>query len=899
MPGHEPFHFHSLDELRAAIQALALDLEVADDPAALLEPVEWTAPARKGPGHRKARRQTETPLRGLSGEKLFSPAVSSLRLPNRFVALPMEGCDGAADGAPDELTFRRYRRFAAGGAGLLWFEATAVAHEARANPRQLWLQEKNVSAFARLVEQTLAAAPERPFTVVQLTHSGRYSRPERAPRPIIAHRSPYLDPIHKLGPDYPVITDDELERLEDAYVAAAQCAHRAGFDAVDVKACHRYLVSELHASHTREGRYGGSLENRTRFFRNVVAKIRDAVPGLVVTSRMNAYDAMAWPYGFGVDRDNPAKPDLTEPIELVRFLRDSGAPLVNITIGNPYYNPHVNRPFDLPSAGAPVPNEHPLAGVARFVSIVRAIQAAFPDILVVGGGYSWLRQFLPHVGAASVRNGWVSLVGMGRMAFAYPDLPRDLAAHGRLDPARVCVACSACTQIMRDGGRAGCVPRDSAIYEPIYKEGRAEALDTITAMANTCRQCNDPSCVSGCPSEVNVPEFVGHIAAGRFREAYESIRSRNVLAAICGFVCPAETQCEARCINRYYGEPVPIRHLQRWVSRKAVEEGWAADVRPAADKTGRRVAVLGAGPAGIAAAAALAQAGHHVTLLDRGSSLGGVARQTIPAERLPFSILQREADDVLSSTGVAEYRPCAAVGPHYTLDRLMAEGFDAVLIALGLGKSVPLPGAARPASGVAGALEFLTCMKQGGSCSGMVLVLGGGNTAVDAAVSAKRAGADDVAIVYRRSFFEMPAWPNERDAAIRAGVHFLILTAPVGYVAGADGRLTGLKVVRTRLGAPDRRGRRTPEPVPGSEHVIPADLVIEAIGQQIDDEVRAGLPGVETTPGGLIRTLDGTLATTRPGVFAAGDIVNGGSTVVQAVAEGARAARLICDYLRA
>jgi 2,4-dienoyl-CoA reductase (NADPH2) len=864
MPGHESFHFKSLDALNAAIVALGLEIQTDADVSPLNEPA----------------------------------GCGALRLPNRFVVLPMEGCDGLPDGSPGELTLRRYRRFAAGGAGLLWFEATAVVPEGRANPRQLWLHRNNVPAFARMLEESIAAAPTRPFTVVQLTHSGRYSRPERAPRPVIAHRSPYLDPIHKLGPDYPLVTDDELERLEDAYVDAARFARAAGFDAVDVKACHRYLVSELHASHTREGRYGGSFENRTRFFRNVVMKIRDAVPGLIVTSRMNVYDAMPYPYGFGVDRNDVSKPDLSEPVELVRFFRETGAPLVNITIGNPYYNPHVNRPFDIPVAGGYVPDEHPLAGVARFISIVRRIQQEFPDMLVVGGGYSWLRQFLPNVAAASVRNGWVSLVGLGRMAFAYPDLPRDLAAGRAPDVERVCVACSACTQIMRDGGTAGCVPRDAAIYEPIYKEGRANAPDTIAAMAATCRQCNDPSCIAGCPAAVPIPEFIGHIAAGRYREAYESIRSRNALAAVCGFVCPAETLCEPRCINRFYGEPVPIRHLQQWVSRKAVEEGWAAEPRPSAPASGRRVAVIGAGPAGISAAAALARKGHHVALFDGGSALGGVAQQTIPAVRLPEEIMQREGRDVLASSGVGEHRSNVQLGPGYTLDDVLAEGFDAVLLAPGLSKSVALPGATRPASGVIGALEFLACMKQGGRCSGTVLVLGGGNAAIDAAVAAKRGGAEDVSIVYRRSFAEMPAWPNERDAAIAAGVNFLILTAPVDYVVDNAGRLTGVKVVRTRLGAPGAGGRRTPQPIPGTEHVLPASLAIEAIGQQADPELSSALAGVELSRSGLVRTLDGAFQTTRPGVFAAGDIVNGGATVVQAVAEGARAAEMIDGWLR-
>lgn len=870
MAEHETFHFHSLDELRRRIADLALDLAASEDITPLLAPLDF----------------------------------NGFRLPNRMVVLPMEGCDGLADGSPDELTFRRYRRFAAGGAGLLWFEATAVVEEGRANPRQLWIREQTLKGFAALVEVSRKAAREtfgpghRPMLVLQLTHSGRYSRPGRQPRPVIAHHSQYLDPCHNLPADYPLISDEELDRLQDRYVEAAVCAERAGFDAVDVKACHRYLISELHASFTREdSRYGGTFENRSRFFRAVVSRIREAAPGLIVTSRMNSYDAMAHPYGFGVDQQDPSKPDLREPIELVRFLRGDNAPLVNITVGNPYFNPHVNRPYDLPVAGGPVPAEHPLAGVARFLGIVRGIQQAVPEVAVIGGGITWLRHFAPNVAAAHIRNGWMSLAGFGRMAFAYPDFARDIAESGHLDPEKVCVACSACTQIMRDGGRTGCVPRDAAIYEPIYKAGRAEALDTITAMAKTCRQCNDPTCVGRCPARVNIPEFIGHIAAGRFREAYEALRSANVLAAVCGYVCPAETLCESGCINEHYSESVPIRHLQRWVSRKAVEEGWAREPRLAAHDSGQRVAVIGAGPAGIAGACTLASYGHSVSIFERAPVAGGTAQQTIPGERLPDTILRHEIQDVLASSGDVAWRE-TALNPQCTLDHLFAEGFDAVLIAAGLSVSVPLPGARRPASGVVGALEFLAAAKKGARVAGNVLVLGGGNTAIDAALSAKRAGADDVAIVYRRSFAEMPAWPDERDQAIAAGVHFLILTQPLDYVADAAGRLTGLKVARTRLMSVGADGRRAPEVIAGSEHVLPADLVIEAIGQRAAEDLKATLPGVAFNRQGLIATRDRSLATSRDGVWAAGDIVNGGTTVVQAVAEGTRAAREIDAWLR-
>lgn len=871
MFSHQPFHYHSPDELATEIGRLGLDIPLTEDFSPLTEPQD----------------------------------CGRFRLANRFAVLPMEGCDGTAIGAPDELTFRRYRRFAAGGAGLLWVEACAVVPEGRANPRQLWIHGANTGEFARMLDEARRAAAEtmgpshRPVFVLQLTHSGRYSKPGRKAQPIIAHHSKFLDPVMGLPPDYPLITDDELEQLEDSYVEAARCALEAGFDAVDVKACHRYLVSELHASFTRENsRYGGpDYENRTRFFRNVVLKIRDRVPGIAVTTRMNAYDAMPHPYGWGMAPDGSQRPDLTEPLRLVGFLQAQGAPLVNITIGNPYFNPHVNRPFDLPVAGAPLPPEHPLEGVARFLHIVREVQQKYAGLPVVGGGYSWLRQFLPQVAAAAVARGWVSLVGGGRMAFAYPDFPREVLAGRPLDPEKVCVACSACTQIMRDGGRSGCVPRDAAIYEPIYKAGRAEALDTIRREAASCRQCNDPTCVPKCPAGVNVPKFIRAITEGRYRDAYETIREANVLAAVCGYVCPSETLCESGCINEHYSEPVPIRHLQRWVSRMALEEGWSRTPRPRPAPTGFRVAVVGAGAAGVAAAVTLAGFGHSVTILEREPAPGGVARDTIPLDRLPDDILRRELEDALRATGAVERRQFE-LNASNTLDRLLTEGHDAVLLALGLTRSVPLPGASRPREGVFGALEFLRLVKHGGRrISGTAAVLGGGNTAIDAALSALRAGAGDVFLVYRRSFTEMPAWPAERDAAVRAGVHFLVLTQPLDYVSGAEGRLTGLRVARTRLGAPDESGRRRPEVIPGTEHALPCDVAVEAMGQSVDDAVRAALVGVDFTRQGTVAARPGSLQTSRERVWAAGDLVNGGATVVQAVSEGMRAAREIHAFL--
>ena len=311
-----------------------------------------------------------------------------------------------------------------------------------------------------------------PVLVIQLTHSGRYSRPTGVPAPIIAHRSPILDPRHNLPENYPVVDDDYLDRLQDTYVDAARLAAAAGFDGVDIKSCHCYLVSELHASFTRDGRYGGSFENRTRLLRETLAKIREKVPGVFITTRMNAYDAISYPYGFGVGNKDCRVPDLTEPIELVRMLRKTGIPIVNISIGNPHFNPHLGRPYDFPVRGMPAPDEHPLAGLDRFMDITRNIQEKFRGLQVVGSGYSWLRHFMPHVAAGVIRNGGATLVGVGRGAFAYPDMVKDILETGRMEPGKCCITCSACTQIMLDGGMTGCVVRDSEVYGSQYHRTR-------------------------------------------------------------------------------------------------------------------------------------------------------------------------------------------------------------------------------------------------------------------------------------------------------------------------------------------------------------------------------------------------------------------------------------------
>jgi 2,4-dienoyl-CoA reductase-like NADH-dependent reductase (Old Yellow Enzyme family) len=440
MGKHQQFKVQSLQDFQDMIQSLGLNIPVSQDMEVLKKPI----------------------------------SVGTKSLPNALAIHPMEGCDGTSDGKPDFLTFRRYDRFSRGGAGLIWVEAVAVVHEGRANPRQLFICNENLDAFQRLYDNIIQSSREeygeifRPYTVVQLTHSGRYSNPEGSYSPVIAEHNPYLD--KNIPKDYPVISDDELEKLEDEFVKAAKLAKTIGFDAVDIKSCHRYLNNELLSAFTRKGRYGGSFENRSRFLLNIVDKIQNELGNSIdITLRMNVYDAIPYPYGWGVDKDDLHKPDLSEPIRLIRILSKKGIKMINISSGNPYYNPHVGRPYD---TGPYIPPEHPLIAVARMLDMTRQIQQSVPDMVVAATGFSWMREFAANIAAGCIKDGWFKAAGFGRQAFAYPDFARDILEKGVMERKKCCITCGKCSEIMRDGGCTGCVPKDAEVYVPIYQEGR-------------------------------------------------------------------------------------------------------------------------------------------------------------------------------------------------------------------------------------------------------------------------------------------------------------------------------------------------------------------------------------------------------------------------------------------
>tara|TARA_B100000029_G_scaffold516847_1_gene636347 strand:+ start:21024 stop:22478 length:1455 start_codon:yes stop_codon:yes gene_type:complete len=471
MPKH--FRYRSLDDLQKDIDKLGLNNEIPleTDLSPLWNPVQF----------------------------------GSRTIGNSIAVNPMEGCDGQLDGSPDELVFRRWRLFGEGGAKLIWGEATAVLEEARANTRQLWLNDQNVGSFEKLLEGTRSAhkkvygSNDDLVVGLQLTHSGRYSYK----KPLIVFHDPAVDPVTwvdkkrkiPITNDYPILSDSDLSRVEDAIVNTALLAWKVGFDFVDIKQCHRYLLSELLAAKLRKGPYGGSLENRTRLVRNVIGRIREETNDqLLLASRMNVYDGIPYitdvdsgqgiprlPYpepclaGFGVDANDPLNENLAEPVAISGLLRDAGVQMINVTMGSPYYNPHLGRPAERsPVDGYEAP-EHPLFGVARHFRATTAIKNACPGLNIVGTGYSWLQKYMVNAGAANIRDQRVTIMGSGRGALAYPDFAKDISEHGEMLSKKSCITVSYCTALMRGKHNAlgqfpvGCVPRDKT-YADIYKE---------------------------------------------------------------------------------------------------------------------------------------------------------------------------------------------------------------------------------------------------------------------------------------------------------------------------------------------------------------------------------------------------------------------------------------------
>ena len=386
---------------------------------------------------------------------------------NRICYQPMEGCDGTKSGAPDELTKRRYLRFARGGAGLIWFEATAVVPEGRANPRQLMLTEENADEFATLVsgikEECLKANGFEPLVVCQLTHSGRWSKPNGVPEPLVAY---HRTPMEKNGPlsEDAILSDEYLDALPEHYALSSRLAERVGFDGVDIKACHGYLLCELLSAYTRKGKHGGDYENRTRAFFGAVDAARASLSShKIIASRFNVFDGYPYPYGIG-DSGEASVPDFKEGKRIAADLCAHGASLLNVTMGCPYTNHEVNRPTVFAQ------NEMPYVSILRMLEGARAVKEAAPSAAVVASGISFLGALAANVCAAGVTAGDYDMAGFGRQTFSYPTLARDIVKTGKMEERNLCLTCGKCTELMRNGKTPGCVIYDKEVYATLYKE---------------------------------------------------------------------------------------------------------------------------------------------------------------------------------------------------------------------------------------------------------------------------------------------------------------------------------------------------------------------------------------------------------------------------------------------
>lgn len=432
--------------------------------------------------------------------------------PNRFAIHPMEGWDANEDGSPGPLTERRWRHFGISGAGLIWGgEAAAVRADGRANPNQLMITDATANGVGRLRASLLEAAADSgqppPVVGLQLTHSGRWARSaaesgagaKGRPAPRVAYRHPLLDRRVGIDDDTVVLSDTDVSELIRSFVRAAVLAQEEGFDFVDIKHCHGYLLHEFLSARGRSGLYGGdAFEDRLRLTFELIDAVHDAAPGLRIGIRLSVFDRLPHrpdgrdadgrlgpgiaeeadlPYrsGFGIRSEDPTQSDFAEPIEMVRRLVARGVRLINVTAGSPYYVPHVQRPALFPPSDGYAPPEDPLVGVVRLLEAARTIKAAVPDAIVVSTGWTYLQEYLAPVAQACVRAGWCDLVGLGRMVLSYPDLPADILGGRDAVRKRICRTFSDCTTAPRNGLVSGCYPLD-----PFYRSrDERERLEQI------------------------------------------------------------------------------------------------------------------------------------------------------------------------------------------------------------------------------------------------------------------------------------------------------------------------------------------------------------------------------------------------------------------------------------
>lgn len=366
------------------------------------------------------------------------------KIDSRILAQPVEGFDAQADGAPGQRTIDRYVELARRGFRLIWLESVSVSEQGRSNPAQLWITEQNVDDFRKLTERIRREAGHSVSIIIQLTHSGRYSNPAGISTPVCAFSNPYI-PKEKEH----ILSDEEVRNIEDDYVRAAYLAEQAGFDVLDIRACHGYLINEFFAAYNRKGMYGGSFENRIRFLLNVLDKVKETVNDIGIAVRLNMYDGIPWPYGWGVDPEKPELQSLEEPLKLVKILYDREIRILNITNGVGAFSPFVIRPYD---SGGKEPFESQFAGIDRMLRCAAEVKKVAPEAVVIASAFSWLREYGPYVAAGGIERGWFDVAGFGRQTIAYPEMIEDIMENAGMKREKCCRTCCGCTRLIKEKG---------------------------------------------------------------------------------------------------------------------------------------------------------------------------------------------------------------------------------------------------------------------------------------------------------------------------------------------------------------------------------------------------------------------------------------------------------------
>ena len=401
-------------------------------------------------------------------------------IPNRICIQPLEGFDGNPDGSPSELDFRRYRRYAEGGAGLLWYESIAISEDGRCNPLQMVITSDTVDAIKRMVEEANAAAirkyGRRPYNVLQLTHSGRRSNNKNwESTPLAVCENPYMDSHNSIDGSsgkITIATDEKIEEIIQGFIDGAVLAHQAGFDSVDVKVCHEYILRELLSAFTRPGKFGGSFENRTRAVFMIIDGIREKLGNAIdICVRLNAYDCVPYPYGWGMKKEEGVmEPDLTEPIKLCQMLVERDVRLIDLSTMMPRYQPY-GKGLMAEHEEGPEAEINPYKGTFDLLQATKEIKEAVPGGIFICTGLTWLEQFGGNVAAGGVNQGWFDIGGFGRQGFAYPDFANDLFTDKTMHRNKCCVLCDKCYDLIQKGHcQTGCVMRDQEIYLSLYKE---------------------------------------------------------------------------------------------------------------------------------------------------------------------------------------------------------------------------------------------------------------------------------------------------------------------------------------------------------------------------------------------------------------------------------------------